>query len=625
MNTRNHPGIIALAFAAYVTFFTFISFLKYASYSYTDVDLTVVIQYFHAITKFNFIPVSYGNFSIFTGGHLPLFLILIVPAYALFPHPFTLLFLQSLFLGLGVFGVYLIARELLNPKFALYFAFAYLIFPALNYVNLFEAHFIVFSVPLLFFMFYFFLKRNFQIFLLFMFLSLLCQEDVSLVVIGVGLYALFSRIKDKSITLRWVIAPIVSGLGWFISVILIAAFMQKITAPQKEIATITEAMSRGYLGFYAWLGSSPIEILKTLFSRPFYVISHIFVEHKIRYLFQLFAPLFFLPFLSPQGLIIIFSGMSESLLSIAPPHSDIHFQYPSLIIPFIFISAILGLRNLLKVKFLQEKSRVILIMLMCVSLLSAFSIGPFTRLHYEISRMRGIKNSDNTQIRDFFVKQVPGGVPVIATFAFATHLTGRDFLCPFYTFVYSSLLKFIPQVKERYTHALVDFDDQLTFYSNFNDTPWGLKSRCFIFQEGWGLVETVDSLALFQKGYKSDYKLIETAGVIKPEDKAKFDSNLDIALLESKYAVRMIENFPVLDLTAVFAKLKPSGNNYLPVLEIVNKKGEVLKKPLIAPFRIYSFGEWAPDEVVKIRSNIFLPEQFRGSDLNVRISLVRLQ
>lgn len=618
-----HQWLLALMFAGYVAFFFFVSSLKFHSFSYQDIDLTLITQNFHAIVNFILFPFSYGNIAIFSGGHLPLLNFLLVPIYKIFPHTLTILFLQTFFLGSGVFGIYLIARNILGPAYALYFSFAYLIYPALNYVNLFEAHFIAFSAPLLLFMFYFFLRINFKAFLLFMFLALSVQEDISLAVMGFGVYALLSR-RSKNISLKWAVVPFACSLAWFILVFFINKDVTAI-APIYKAVPDSGGVSLGYLGFFSWLGNTPQEMLGNLFLKPFSVIRHISAPHKLAYLFGLFMPLSFLPVLSFKGLLMILFGIAESLLSIAPPHSDIHNQYSAMVTPAIFISAMLGLHNLLRIKFLKEKAKNILVILISVSLLSAFAIGPFTAMHYDIRRMIRIKNSDYARVSNFFISLVPKDVPVIATFALSPHLAGRDFLAAFYMFVYSDLAKFIPQAKQVYTHALIDFDDQMTFYSGFYNLRTGLKERCFIFQEGWGLVETIDTLAFFKKGHKSDYKLTESMGFISPEEKTNLDLNSAIAMRESRYAAKIIEGFPVLTIEATFAKLKSSENNFLPVAEIINKDGRVLKKPLMAPFRIYPFSEWKVDEIVKIRSNIFLPEQFRDSELQVRISLVPLQ
>lgn len=623
MAQKKHFAFLSLMFVGYVVFFSFLCFLKFRSFSYQDVDLTLITQNFHAMVNFILFPFSYGNIAIFSGGHLPLFTFLLSPIYKLFPHPFTVLFLQTFFLGSGVFGVYLIARNILGPGYALWFSFAYLIYPALNYVNLFEAHFIAFSTPLLLFMFYFFLKRNFKLFLLFMFLALSVQEDVSLAVIGFGAYVLLSR-RNKNISLKWAIVPVLCAVAWFLAVFFINRGVIKI-APIFKVAENTGRASLGYLGFFSWLGNTPQEMLKNLFLKPLSVIHHISAPHKLNYIFELFMPLSFLAVLSFKGLIMVLFGIAESLLSIAPPHSDIHNQYSAMAIPAIFVSAMLGIHNLLRIKFIKDRQKPVLIGFMSVSLLSAFAIGPFAAMHYDIRRMTKIKNSDYAHISNFFISKVPKEVPVVSTFGLSSHLTGRDFLAPFYMFVFSDLIKYIPQAKEVYTHALVDFDDQLTFYSGFNNMPVGLKERCFVVQEDWGLVETIDSVAYFEKGYKSDYKLAESIGFISAQDKAGLNIDSGVAMRESRYAAKIIGNFPVLSLEATFAKLKTSENNFLPVAEIVNKQGRVLKKPLIAPFRVYPFSEWKVDEIVKIRANIFLPEQFRDSDLQVRISLVPLQ
>ena len=138
LNERLGRRLLTVMLILYIVFFTFVSFLKFNSFSYKDIDLATAAQAFHNVFRGHFFEVCHGDFTLFAAGHLPLIIIILSPVYMLLAHPFTLLFLQSLFLGLGILGVYFIAREVLDSDFALCFAFMYCIYPALNYVNLFE-------------------------------------------------------------------------------------------------------------------------------------------------------------------------------------------------------------------------------------------------------------------------------------------------------------------------------------------------------------------------------------------------------------------------------------------------------------------------------------------------------
>jgi uncharacterized membrane protein len=617
--------LLLLMFISYVVIFTSISFIQFDSFSYHDVDLTAVVQYLHSTLSLRFFPICYGDFAIFTGGHLPPFFILLSPVYALFPFTQTILFLQTLFLGAGIFAIYLIARELLSPRWALYFAFAYLLYPALNYVNLFEAHFIAFSVPFLLFMFYFFLKKKFYPFLVCMILSLFCQEDVGLVLLGFGVYVLLLSLRRKEKdSFMWGGIPFISGLAWLIFVLSFALVINRTAAPYKGVEVTGNIISKTPLVFYGWLGQTPLEILKTICLRPLYVIGHIATLHKLRYIGGLLAPLAFFPLAYPEGLFIVACGMLESLISLIPTHSSIYFQYSSILIPFIFISAVYGLRRILKIGWFGRRKRIVLNLLYAVSVISALSFGPFRNLPSWIGQMQVERYSSETALKNYLVNRIPKDAPVIATFELASHLTGRDLLSPFYVFTFKPLIKFVPQVEAHYTDACIDFNDPLTFYAPFYNMPGGLKERCFIFRDGWGLVETIGSIAVFRKGYSSDYRLSQSLGFIAPKEKDKIGLKSDAAVLQYTSLRIRVGPFSVLDVSADIVKLKDGDQDFLAMAEVVNTEGEVFRSVLIAPFRIYHFLEWKQDEVVRIRSKVLLPASFDNKDIKVSILLLPL-
>ncbi len=113
--------------AYYILIFSYISSLKYHSFGYLDWDFASDI-----ITLWNSVHgrIFYYPFleQIIFGAHLYLIILFIIPIYAIFQHPLTLLFLQSIFLGLAAYPLYLLAKLKLNKTFALAVAGIYLIY-----------------------------------------------------------------------------------------------------------------------------------------------------------------------------------------------------------------------------------------------------------------------------------------------------------------------------------------------------------------------------------------------------------------------------------------------------------------------------------------------------------------
>jgi len=114
--------------------------------------------------------------------------------------------------------------------------------------------------------------------------------------------------------------------------------------------------------------------------RPGYILSGFLTGSKLIYLFQLLLPLGFLSLLSPASCIMIIVPALEGLLSSRPQHFSIQYQYTALIIPFVFISAIRGTRNLLRWKWLKFKPDYLVIFLLLISPPSARMLRPLFRL-----------------------------------------------------------------------------------------------------------------------------------------------------------------------------------------------------------------------------------------------------
>jgi uncharacterized membrane protein len=134
-----------------------------------------------------------------------------------------------------------------------------------------------------------------------------------------------------------------------------------------------------YFERYAYLGDSLNEKLITLFLKPQVWLPYVFNTDKILYLIGLLLPVAFLSLFSPVELIPMIPALTINLFSTYRDMYQLGTRYPSSLIPFIFISAIIGLQNLLA----RGKNRIKLvrrtmIFFMAISLLYFF-LGFFFR------------------------------------------------------------------------------------------------------------------------------------------------------------------------------------------------------------------------------------------------------
>ena len=128
------------------------------------------------------------------GDHTSFILVLVVPFYWLAPGVGTLLFLQAAAVGAGAIPIYMYARRRLESGWmALICAVCYLLHPAVSGTNLENFHPDAFLGVLVGFAIYGALERRWRIYTVFVVLSLLVKEDVSFVIVPLGVWVALRR------------------------------------------------------------------------------------------------------------------------------------------------------------------------------------------------------------------------------------------------------------------------------------------------------------------------------------------------------------------------------------------------------------------------------------------------
>jgi len=271
------------------------------------------------------------------GDHLDPILLLFLPFYFFGLGPRFLFITQTILIALGALPIYWLAKERLKDSpFTLLFPLAYLLYiPTVNIT--FQGFYqIALAITPLLLAFYYLLNDKYRPFLLWLLVALFCQEDVALVAAFLGGYILLKK-KPKLLGS----SLLLGGLALFVIDL-------QIIIPYFKGTNYT------YFERYAYLGTSTAAALKTLFTRPFFVFKHILITDKILYLVGLFLPVAFLSFLAPSALIPAIPALAQNLLSTYSDMYQLGTRYPSATIPFVFMSAILGLEKLLQT--IQEPS-----------------------------------------------------------------------------------------------------------------------------------------------------------------------------------------------------------------------------------------------------------------------------
>jgi uncharacterized membrane protein len=360
-----HQGLVALGLgAAYSLVYITLSVLRHESYHSSGFDLGLFNQVFWNTTQGRLfestmsqaLPVPHS----LLGDHFsPIFLFL-MPFYFVYPHPETLLVVQTLALALGAWPVYLLARLKLPDGYAAWWVLAYFVFVPLAYINLFDFHEVALSVAPLGFALYFLERGRRGWFLFLLLITFLVKEEMALIGAGFGLYVLLGK-RDWKL-----------GLG-----VLVGSLLTFEAVIQVAIPYFAGGRSYPYIGIrYADVGGSPGGILKTLMTNPVRIARALLQPKKIYFLVAIFGPVLGLSALAGWASLILLPTLGYLLLSNYEPQYSFTSQYSAPLIPLVFGTAILALARLR-----QPAQRPVMAAIMVSSLFFSWAFGdmPFSR------------------------------------------------------------------------------------------------------------------------------------------------------------------------------------------------------------------------------------------------------
>lgn len=404
--------------------YTWICVTKFRHYLYDDFDLAIFAQSTAGILGGSLFSSIRGMHWL--GDHSSLVLFLVAPLYAVFQSPVTLLVVQSAACALGAWPVFLIARRQLGHEgAAAACAIAYLLQPALDYVNLFEFHPEALAAPAVLFLMWGVLAERRGLAIVAAVLALSCREDVALVVLGVAAWAVWLHRRRGVAT-----AVALAGLA---AVSLLVTF-----------AWLKPAFNHGEAGYgdmYRAWGASLGEVALNVARRPHEAIAALFATPgnaadtalKQRWWLYMLGPLAFLPLLSPVTLAIALPVVALHLLSSRTQQHTIVYQYAALVTPVLVVAAVQGLRVLARWRGGAARGLVAgAAGLVIVATLCQLGIGPLTgawRAAGPVAPQRVFPTPEDRAwrpVRDRMLAAVPAQGSVVASFEFLAPLSARS-------------------------------------------------------------------------------------------------------------------------------------------------------------------------------------------------------
>jgi uncharacterized membrane protein len=454
----------------YAVYFGKVSLGRFDAFQAPGFDLGIFDQGIWLLSRFKEPFVTIMGLNLF-GDHASYILLGLVPLYWIWPAPELLLILQTLALCLGAVPVFLMSRRAFRSSWlALLPALAYLLSPALGWLNLENFHPDSFEVPLVLFALYFMTERRWRLYLVMVVLALSVKEDVALLVVPLGIYVALRH--DRRI--GYMTAEI-AAIWFVVTVFLLGPFFSGTGAGRLDAFRIPFG---GFVG-----------LVSAALRTPWEVLAYVLQADKLKYLTQLLTPVFFLPLLT-TGSLIALPVLLFNLLSTFSYQTNLKYHYTSLIIPVLAWAAVLYIG---KVKDARSR-RALAVAVLLSSLFAAYAWGP-TQWSRDPGRVYQAQNAEARAAAEA-VAMIPDDAVVSARSRLATHLTHRAQIYDFPTPFSASYWGDASQEGERLPAA-----DDVQFVLEIPERLSGKAADIFprLAEEGFRVVFARDGVVLLQR------------------------------------------------------------------------------------------------------------------------------
>src|SRR5712692_2271392 len=332
------PYIVVALAVLYFLLYGILSVLRHVTYHSFGPDLGIFDQVFWNTTQGRFLESTMSLAQVEPHSYLadhfsPIYLALL-PAYALIPRPATLLVIQTLFLALGVWPIYLLARLKLEAgAMRLLWALVYFLFLPVAFINLFDFHELALAVLPLGFAIYLLERGRPGLFLLSLASTFLIKEELPLVGIAFGGYILLAK-RDLKLGAGVLAGSVLAFVG--LVRVLIPAFGGGSQA----------FFARRIASRYAELGTTPQEIVATALGHPGRLGQILFQGQKLKFLVGIFGPVLALTAISGWAAILVLPTLAILLLSNYAPQYAFTSHYSAPLIALVIGTSILGFARL---------------------------------------------------------------------------------------------------------------------------------------------------------------------------------------------------------------------------------------------------------------------------------------
>jgi uncharacterized membrane protein len=409
VRARSLSGATRVAYGlttAYALVFALLAVARHLAFQTQRFDLGIMSQAIWNTLHGHFLEVTTarGEQISHLAVHVDPFLALLAPLWAIWPSPLMLLVLQAVAVSLGALPVFWLARKhLANERAAVFFALAYLLFPATQFNAVAVAfdsgfHPVSIAIPLLLFAIWFLDEDRLVAFGIVALLAASTKEEMPLVV---GLLGLWYAVKRGRFRIGLPVFAAGFALTLLDFLVVIPHFLHGKTM---------------FTGWYAPVGGTPSGVLRTAATDPMALVRVAATGHKAIYLLLLGAPFLFLWVLEPLLALAAVPDLAINLLSNQSNQSSIAYHYTAGVVPFVVAGSIFGAS-----RFRRHARRFAFYVLA-----AAISVSIYSPLLVGVSHLReAFPSNPLHKAKVGALSRIPTGVPVSASNRLAGHLSER--------------------------------------------------------------------------------------------------------------------------------------------------------------------------------------------------------
>lgn len=329
-------GSVSLGFIAYGSFFSWLAIRNHHGLHTATFDLGLYDNIFYQSIHGTPLGCSFLTNNYHGAAHFDPILVLLSPLYLLYPRAESLLVLQSFWMGAGAFPLYWLARRHLGSiGLSTVTSFTWFLYAPLHGATMYEFHSLSLIAPLVVLLMYFLDRESSWGYWLTLVALLLVREDVPLLLCFIALSAIATK-RPFGVRHGWLSIIVSSSY-----VVLVKAFFMG--APEDALKGTQTYTFAFYYHDLIPNNTGLMELLRSLYTNPPYVLQLMWLEPKVQFVLLLLAPLLFLPLFARGGRFPLVYGFMFCLLGTREALFSIYFQYVCLIFPVAFALLPVGL------------------------------------------------------------------------------------------------------------------------------------------------------------------------------------------------------------------------------------------------------------------------------------------